>query len=175
MRIFSYVVVVLGVMFCSFSIQAADLTLPRGIISLEKRAVPELKLADMDGNKFDLVTTRGHWTFVHFWASWCGPCRKEMPSIQRLVRHMEKTPWRVVIINTAETDDTVFSFLGEVAPDLQTLMDYNGLATERWKPRGLPSTYLVDPDGFIRYQALGGRPWDTPAYTGFLERLSQSK
>lgn len=175
MRLSTYALVVLGVVLTSFSIQAGEPVFPRGIISLEKRVAPELKLADMDGNTFDLASTRGHWTFVHFWASWCGPCRREIPSIQRLVQHMEKTSWRMVIINTAESDDTVFSFLAEVAPELHTLMDYDGLATERWQPRGLPSSYLVDPDGKIRYQALGGRPWDTPAYTGFLERLSGEK
>ncbi len=175
MKMPCYLLVVLGLMSGPFNIQASDPVLPKGIISLDKRAVPELKLTEMDGGKFDLATTRGHWTFVHFWASWCGPCRKEMPSIQRLVKHMEKTSWRVVMINTAETDDTVFSFLAETAPELKTLMDYDGLATERWKPRGLPATYLVDTKGFIRYQALGGRPWDTPAYTGFLERISTPK
>jgi hypothetical protein len=75
------------------------------------------------------------------------------------------------VINTAESEDTVFTFLAAVAPDLVPLMDSDGLVTERWQPRGLPATYLVDPEGRLRYVALGGRPWDTPPYLDFLKRL----
>jgi hypothetical protein len=75
------------------------------------------------------------------------------------------------VINTAENEDTVFSFLGVLAPDLVPLMDRDGLATEDWQPRGLPSTYLVDPQGIIRFQALGGRPWDEAPYLQFLTSL----
>ena len=54
---------------------------------------------------------------------------------------------------------------------MSSLMDSDGQATEAWEPRRLPATYLVDPQGLIRYQALGGLPWDQPAYLQFLERL----
>ena len=75
------------------------------------------------------------------------------------------------IVNTAESEDTIFNFLGVIAPDIASLMDKDGVATEAWKPRGLPSTYLVDPKGIIRYQALGGRPWDEKEYLVFLQSL----
>ena len=77
----------------------------------------------------------------------------------------------IVVINTAESEDTVFEFLAAVAPDLNPLMDNDGLVTERWQPRGLPATFLVDPDGRLQYLALGGRPWDTPIYMKFLSKL----
>jgi hypothetical protein len=75
-------------------------------------------------------------------------------------------------VNTAESEDAAFTFLGVLAPDIVPLMDKDGVVTEAWKPRGLPSTYLVDPDGLIRYQALGGRPWDEDAYWQFLRTLT---
>ena len=77
----------------------------------------------------------------------------------------------IVIINTAESEDTVFEFLAAVAPDLNPLMDKDGLVTEHWQPRGLPATFLVDPAGRLQYLALGGRPWDAPEYMRFLKRL----
>jgi hypothetical protein len=76
-----------------------------------------------------------------------------------------------VIVNTAETEDAVFTFLGIVAPDLAPLMDSDGLVTQVWQPRGLPSTFLVGPAGNIQYRVLGGREWDQPAYVEFLRGL----
>jgi thiol-disulfide isomerase/thioredoxin len=148
---------------------------PKGIIVLDPKPAPRLKLHNMDGESFDLADIRGRWAFVHFWASWCGPCRKEMPTIQTMAQRLADSGLEIVMVNTAETDDTVFSFMGIVAPDLTPLMDYDGLVTEAWQPRGLPSTYLVDPHGQLRYLALGGRPWDKTEYIRFLERIVANK
>lgn len=148
--------------------------LPPGIRALPATPAPALSLQDQDGRAYTLKDSRGRWVFVHFWASWCGPCRKEMPTIQRLSSQMKGQAMDLRLVNTAEDEDTVFSFLGVAAPDLSTLMDHDGQVTQRWQPRGLPSTYLVDPEGFIRYQALGGRAWDQPAYLAFLKHLLQN-
>lgn len=150
-------------------------TLPEGIITIEARAAPALSLADMDGKTKTLAASRGRWAFVHFWASWCGPCRKEIPSIARLLDDMQGKEMSFYIVNTAESDDTVFEFLGSTAPELNTLMDRDGLATDAWQPRGLPASYLVDPNGMLRYQALGGRNWQAPAYRDFLLGLINNK
>ena len=94
-----------------------------------------------------------------------------MPAIQRLTERLPEG-LGIVLINTAEDEDTVFSFLAETAPELSSLLDRDGLATEAWQPRGLPATYLVGPAGQVRYQALGGRDWDTAPYLEFLERIA---
>lgn len=145
--------------------------LPAGVMRVNGIAAPELKLDNIDGDAYDLATTGGHWRFVHFWASWCGPCRREMPGIQRMISLLDDSDIEFVIVNTAETEDAVFTFLGIVAPDLVPLMDSDGLVTQVWQPRGLPSTFLVGPSGKIQYQALGGREWDKPAYIEFLRAL----
>ena len=158
----------------AFPVVAAESAAPKGILTLSPRLAPALKLSDMDGEVFDLGGARGSWVFVHFWASWCGPCRKEMPAIQRMAEQLGQEGPVVVLINTAEDEDTLFSFLAATAPDLPSLMDRDGLVTEAWEPRGLPATYLVDPEGRVRYQALGGRPWDEAAYLEFLRGLPSS-
>ncbi|HEC19225.1 MAG TPA: TlpA family protein disulfide reductase [Gammaproteobacteria bacterium] len=155
---------------------AGELAVPKGVMPVAPRAAPALVLQDMDGARFDLARQRGRWVFVHFWASWCGPCRREIPAIQRLAQKLKTAKQAPVlaIINTAEDEDTVFTFLGVLAPDLMPLMDSDGEVTEAWQPRGLPSTYLVDPRGMIRYQALGGRPWDEDDYFQFLIGLDET-
>lgn len=145
--------------------------LPIGLMKKPGHPAPELKLNDPDLGPFDLANERGHWVMVHFWASWCGPCRKELPKIQTMSKQIDKKKLRLVMINTAETDDDIFVFLSTVAPDLQSYRDADGSITNRWQPRGLPSSFLVDPEGRIQFLALGGRPWDKKEYLDFLKGL----
>ena len=147
--------------------------LPPGIMALDGRPAPALKLDNLDGEPWDIADSRGHWIFVHFWASWCGPCRREMPTIQKLTEELQDEQLEIVMVNTAETEDEVFSFLGIVAPDLVPLMDTDGLVTGAWQPRGLPATFFVDPQGRLRYLALGGREWHTGPYLDFLRGLTK--
>ena len=154
----------------AFPCHAKD-RLPKGIMTLNGEDAPPLILKDIDEQQWNLDDARGHWVFLHFWASWCGPCRKEMPTIQAIFPEFESSRLEIVLVNTAESEDTVFNFIGIVAPDLNPLMDIDGLVTERWQPRGLPATFFVDPKGKLQYLALGGRPWNKPAYLSFLKNL----
>ena len=150
---------------------AEPLALPKGILKLHASPAPHTSLDDLDGDAYILKQDKGSWVFVHFWASWCGPCRDEMPAIQNMMSILRIEGLKIAMINTAEDEDTVFSFLSAYAPDIRPLMDRDGQVTEKWKPRGLPATYLVDPDGQVRYQALGGRAWDSPPFINFLRGL----
>lgn len=163
-------------LLCLFSVaQAAEMTPPQGLLKLDGRPAPTLQLSDMDGKSVNLAALKGRWVLVHFWASWCGPCRREMPTLPKLIEAFPPERLTVLLVNTAESDDAVFSFLASVSPDLTTYMDRDGQVTERWQPRGLPSTFFVDPQGRLRYQALGGRDWGSVAYLGFVRGLIQVK
>lgn len=143
-------------------------------MGLMKRAgipAPELKFPGAGKDGFDLDRERGHWVMVHFWASWCRPCRRELPTIQQMAHQIDREKLKIVMINTAETEDEVFIFLSSIAPELESYLDRDGSVTGRWQPRGLPSSFFVDPDGRIQYLALGGRPWDQPQYIEFLKDL----
>ena len=85
--------------------------LPAGVMRVNAIPVPALRLDTIDGETYDLSATKGHWRFVHFWASWCGPCRREMPSIQRMITRLDDNDIEIVLVNTAETEDEVFTFL----------------------------------------------------------------
>lgn len=166
------IVIILIALAFSMQLQA-DENLPKGIIKLDGRDAPPLVLTNMDGDSWDIKNSHGHWLFVHFWASWCGPCRKEMPRIQAIQDQFNKSELEFVVINTSESEDTVFTFLGSIQMDINPLLDRDGQVTEQWQPRGLPSTYFVDPAGKLRYLALGGRKWDSPDYLHFLKSLSK--
>ena len=171
MRILIYIV-----LFALLPLKLATAaSLPDGIIELEKVPATDFTISDYDGKQYSLDQSRGNWVFLHFWASWCGPCRKEMPTIEHLKTLMTDKPIDIVLINTAEDEDTIFSFLGGVAPSLRSYMDKKGELTEQWAPRGLPTTFFIDPRGNRRYLALGGRPWDRSDYLDFINRLLREK
>ncbi len=163
------------VMFSLLPCSIAAAELPDGIIKLEKTPATDFTISDYDGKQYSLDQSRGKWVFLHFWASWCGPCRHEMPIIEKLKQQMTGKPIDIVLINTAEDEDTIFSFLGSVAPSLHSYMDRKGELTEQWAPRGLPTTFFIDPRGNRRYLALGGRPWDQDAYLDFIYDLFLDK
>ena len=150
----------------------ARLSHPKASAITKLGKAPEFSLTDMDGEPFTLESTRGKWVFLHFWASWCGPCREEMPAIQQMRSTFDNDKFEIVLINTAENEDTIFSFLGEIGMDMNSLMDTDGLVTEKYKPRGLPTTILIDPNGLVQYQAIGGREWHLPEYIDFLRQLA---
>ena len=171
-RFYHTLVVLLGLLTMPAAIAAeTGNKLPRGVITVDGRDAPPLSLKNMDGEAYNVTDSRGKWVFMHFWASWCGPCRKEMPTIQAISDKFRDSDLQIVMVNTAEDEDTVFNFMGIVAPDMDTLLDSDGQVTEKWQPRGLPATYFVDPEGKLRYIALGGRPWNEGEYLAFLKGL----
>ena len=152
--------------------QATQTEVPFGIRIYEIGQAPDFRLNDTEGETFSLSGYRGKWVFLHFWASWCGPCREEMPAIQKLSETINEDRLAIVMVNTSEDEDTIFMFLGGIQVELNTLMDADGQVTEVWKPRGLPTTFLIDPEGYVRYQAIGGRDWTMPEYISFINKLT---
>ena len=173
MRYPNYPVLMILLMFALPAL--GEVAIPQGIIKLKGEKAPALQLKDMDGESYNIEQSKGKWAFIHFWAAWCGPCRREMPTVQKMSELLGETPIDIVLINTAEDDDTVFSFLSTVAPNLNSLMDRDGSVTERWQPRGLPATFLVGPRGTMEYIALGGRNWDKPEFLNFIRQLTKQK
>jgi len=141
----------------SATLNATEIEPPFGIRHYAIGPAENFNLPDIDGENFQLDSTRGRWVFLHFWASWCGPCREEIPAIQHLADTFDDDTLAIVMINTAEDEDTIFTFLSATDVDINSLMDMDGLVTEVWKPRGLPTTFLINPEGEVKYQAIGGR------------------
>jgi len=122
-------------------------------------ATPPLELGALDGRRHVLADYRGRVVLVNFWATWCAPCRAEMPSIERLRRSLEGEPFAVLAVNVSEDAAAVRAFADRVPMGFPLLLDRDGLVTRAWGARALPVTFIVGPEGRIRYRALGERDW----------------
>jgi thiol-disulfide isomerase/thioredoxin len=126
-------------------------------------ATPPLALQDLAGRSHDLAQYRGKVVLVNFWATWCEPCRAEMPSMDRLRRSLEGQPFEVLAVNLAEPVSRIEKFVASIPLGFPLLLDRDSAAAKAWKARLLPASYLVGADGRIRYVALGELDWSAPA------------
>ncbi|MDZ7750862.1 MAG: TlpA disulfide reductase family protein [Gammaproteobacteria bacterium] len=134
---------------------------------------PEFTLPDMDGEPHSLADYRGQVVLLNFWATWCPPCREEMPSMERLYQALEDDGFAVVAVNQFETPDHVFAYTGqlEVDPTFPLLFDSDSSVANSFRVVGLPSTYVIDKQGRVRYRAIGGREFDHPDVEALIRDL----
>jgi peroxiredoxin len=128
----------------------------------DKPPAPVFTLPDIDGRTHRLSDYRGKVVVVNFWATWCPPCREEMPAMQRAWEQVQNDDIVFLGINVGETEDEIFAFTGDYAVDFPLLMDRDSRVIQDWPIRGLPTTYVVDGEGHLAYRAIGGRAWDHP-------------
>lgn len=127
-------------------------------------AAPDFTLTDVKGKQHRLSTQRGKVVFVNFWATWCPPCLKEMPSMQRAWKTLKHEDFTMYAVNVGEDEELIATFMFQIGVDLDfpLLLDRDSSVVKQWKAPGLPTTYIVDPDGRIAYRAVGERAWDDP-------------
>jgi thiol-disulfide isomerase/thioredoxin len=126
-------------------------------------ATPPLALQDLDGRTQALEDYRGKVVLVNFWATWCEPCREEMPSISRLRASLAGQPFAVLAVNLAESEPRIRRFMEQVPLEFPVLLDRDSAAAKAWRARLLPVSFLVGPDGRIRYAVIGGYDWTQDA------------
>ena len=137
-------------------------------------ATPPLVLKDGKGREHDLASYRGKLVLVNFWATWCEPCREEMPSLEELQERYKGRPLAVLTVNMEESDAKVARFLESTllqGDSLTVLYDRFGLVAKAWKARLLPVTFLVAADGRIRASLLGSADWRSPEVIAQIDSL----
>jgi len=133
----------------------------------------DFELMDMDEEKKKLSDYRGKVVLLNFWATWCPPCIREMPSMERLHQQISTEDFKVIAINQMEDADEVFAFTGqlEIDPTFEILFDSTSEVSRTYAVRGLPTTYLIDKQGKIRYRAVGGREFYHPEVVRIIKKL----
>ncbi len=133
----------------------------------------EFSLATVNGKSASLENFQGKFVLLNFWATWCAPCRKEMPSMSNLHNQLQSRGLEVVGVHVGPSLAGVKKFLEAVPVDFTILIDKN-MSLASWGVRGLPTTFLINPDGKIIYKAAGERVWDSPEMVEFLDELISS-
>jgi thiol-disulfide isomerase/thioredoxin len=115
---------------------------------------PEIQLAQLDGTPLRLSDLKGKAVLVNFWATWCGPCRVEMPMLQQAY---ERHPDELVVlgVNAAEPEATVRKNIDELGITFNILLDPESQAVRDYHISGFPTTYLIDKEGMIKVEHIG--------------------
>jgi len=132
---------------------------------------PALSLEDLGHKVHSLQNYRGQVVLVNFWASWCGPCVMEMPSLQRLQDAMAGKPFTLLAVNVEESSGTVWKFAAKVKIQFPLLLDREGQTAYDWGIDIYPTSFLVDPQGRVQYVAYGPRNWDDPEMIQAIEGM----
>jgi peroxiredoxin len=132
---------------------------------------PDFVLKDVSGQTHRLADYRGKVVVVNFWATWCPPCVLEMPSMQKAWEATRNNNVVILAINNGEDAKRVQAFHRKSNLTFPLLLDTNANIMAEWKARGMPSTFVVDPEGRLVYQALGGRDWNHPTILRVLRSL----
>jgi thiol-disulfide isomerase/thioredoxin len=137
----------------------------------EAGATPELNLADTRGEVHRLEDYRGKVVLVNFWASWCPPCIKEMPGLQQLQAKLADRPFSILAVNVGEKRYEVWKFTKLVEFTLPTPLDMHKRTFNAWQATVLPTSFLLDTRGRIRYRVQGDLEWDDSTVVALIEEL----
>ncbi|WP_455210901.1 TlpA family protein disulfide reductase [Kaarinaea lacus] len=132
-----------------------------------------ITLSDIDGKPYNIVDYKGRVTVVNFWATWCTPCIKEIPSLNNLRQSMRGKSFELISINYAEKVETIKEFMKMVDVEFPVLLDEQGLESANWKVIAFPSTFVIGRDGLIHYGVNAGIEWDTPEVLNAINQLLQ--
>jgi peroxiredoxin len=133
---------------------------------------PLLALTDQHGTNHTLAAYRGRVVLVNFWATWCAPCREEMPALQALQHTVGKERLVVLAVNYGESPEKVQQFAHHTPLDFPLLLDRHMEVAKAWKVRVLPTSFVLGQDGGIRYSAVGQLDWGDTQITTLLTTLA---
>ncbi len=157
--------------------QAPSMSLKAAIEALTlMRAARPLPAADftiptLDGGRFRLIDQRGKVVFVNFWATWCLPCREEMPTMERLWRQHRNEPFVMLAVSIDADPGGVQPFITQQGFTFTVGLDPEQRLVNLFRARGLPATFIVDRQGRVAAAAFGPRPWDSAPAHALIERL----
>ena len=136
---------------------------------------PDFEVVDRAGKAFRLSDFRGKVVFVNFWATWCPPCRKEWPDLEKLAAEMEGQPFEMVAVSQDASWADIDSFLGGKGSRLTIGLDKSARLAAQWGTEKLPETYIVDKSGNLRLRFVNVQPWAEKDIVFYLKWLASQR
>ncbi|MEE8440535.1 MAG: TlpA disulfide reductase family protein [Spirochaetia bacterium] len=143
--------------------ETAELLFDLGVMPFQSRIPSEnFVLATLEGGEGALADSRGKVVFLNFWATWCIPCREEMPSMQILYDELSDEGLEIIAVNLLEAKEMVSAFVEENGFTYPVMLDRDGRVSLRYSVRAIPTSYILDRDGSVIGVRAGFHDWSTP-------------
>lgn len=127
-------------------------------MSPPKNLAPDFQLKGLDGKIYTLSGFRGRPVLINFWATWCGPCRGEMPYLEEVYRDWKEKGLVFLAVNIGESASDVREFMDRYGLTMPVLMDTSRAVAGKYNITGIPTTYFIDSDGIIQNKVAGAFP-----------------
>ena len=143
---------------------------------MDKKKTPDFCLEGLNGEKIQLKALKGKIIFLNFWATWCGPCKEEMPSMEALYHHFKD---RNFIFLTISLDfggqEPVRKFIEKHRYQFPVLLDPSGKTLDLFEINKIPTTLIIDKNGKMIGRAIGPRNWSSPEFFSLIEQMLQDR
>lgn len=143
---------ILALIILSFSCMKAEMEAPP---KPEPFAAPEFTLQDLKGKTVSLSDYKGNPLMINFWATWCLPCKREMPELEKLYKERKGEGLGLLMINMKESKGVVEEYIKEGGYTFRVLLDEKGAVSRAFRVFGLPTTFFVDSEGVVQYFYMG--------------------
>ncbi len=143
------------------------------VVAKEKSPAPDISVVSMaNGSALKLSDLKGKVVLLNFWATWCPPCREEIPSMMKLNNIMAGKPFQMVAVSIDEGGKpAIEAFFKESGFMLPTYLDESGASSKSYGITGVPESFVIDKQGVLVKKIIGGFAWDSPETITFLEGL----
>lgn len=143
-----------------------------GISPIKDKKAPNFFLEDLNNKKVELKQYKGKVVFLNFWATWCSPCKEEMPSMEALYQQFKKKDFVFLAISVDyESREKIREFIEKRHFTLPVLVDPKCFAFDLYGVKGIPTTFLIDKKGSMIGKAIGPRDWKSPEMISLLNHM----
>ena len=132
---------------------------------------PALILRSIDGKQVNLGNLQGKIVMLNFWATWCGPCKEEMPALDRLQKHYSTDQFVILAVTADSQLKAIQAFWDILGLSLRVLLDEAQTLSQQLMIRGLPTTIIIGKDGILLGRAMGPREWDSQEAISLIHNL----
>ena len=132
------------------------------VLAVKGQTAPDFALTDLKGKNWTLSELRGKVVFVNFWATWCPPCIKELPSMQALKNRIPNSSFQMLTILYNDRPELGQSLVIKSGYDFPVLIDPNSTTGKQYGLTGVPETFIIDRDGILREKFIGPYDWNSP-------------